>query len=411
LYPKPYTSMDKKYLVIQLARFGDLIQSKRLILSLQQKGQVHLVLDKSLSSLAELVYPEVILHPILAHGQKASPARILMENRKVLSRLKEIDFELVVNLNFSGLNFALVRLFDPYSVRGYQNFHGQEVRDKLVRLAFRLAKDRVTAPINLVDYWAFFDEDPISPAHVNPVSETSGQGLGVVIAGRDSRRSIPLTTLAAIILAMRKRLDQGPIYFLGSQAQQPLAQKLKGLLEPKIISEVKDLTGKTSWTDLVQVVQSLEAVVTPDTGTMHLAAHLGVPVWAFFFSSAWCFETGPYGQGHVVFQTMPHCAPCVESRPCRFDLICHKKLAHKSIIQFILDNKKDELDELCVLTSGFDELGVVYRPVFGHDPYVRSRQRLRDALSLFLNPDSESQHFVSSDLVQGVFPEREWMLP
>jgi ADP-heptose:LPS heptosyltransferase len=403
--------MDKKYLVIQLARFGDLIQSKRLILSLQQKGQVHLVLDKSLSSLAELVYPEVILHPILAHGQKTSPARILMENRKVLSRLKEIDFDLVVNLNFSGLNFALIRLFDPYRVRGYQNFHGQEVRDKLVRLAFRLAKDRVTAPINLVDYWAFFDDHPISPVNVNPVAGRSGKGLGVVIAGRDPRRSIPLTTLAPIILAMRKRLGQGPIYFLGSQAQQPLAQKLKGLLEPKIISEVKDLTGKTSWTDLVQLVQSLEAVVTPDTGTMHLAAHLGVPVWAFFFSSAWCFETGPYGQGHVVLQAMPHCAPCVESRPCHFDLICHEKLAHKSIIQFILDNKKDEQDELCVLTSDFDEVGVVYRPVFGHDLYVSSRLRLRHALRLFLNPGMGSQHFVSSDLIQGMFPEREWMLP
>ena len=36
----------------------------------------------------------------------------------------------------------------------------------------------------------------------------------------------------------------------------------------------------------------LDVLLTPDTGIMHLAAHLGVPVFAFFLSSAWCHETG-----------------------------------------------------------------------------------------------------------------------
>ena len=179
------------HLVIQLARFGDLLQSKRLIVSLQQRGQVHLVLDKSLAPLAKLVYPEVILHPILAHGKKISLARILMENRKVLSRLKMIDFDQVINLNFSGMNFALSRLFDPAIVRGYCNLDGQEVRDSLVRLAFRLTRERKYAPINLVDYWAFFADKPIAPDLVNPVATSSGKGVGVVMAGRDLRRSIP----------------------------------------------------------------------------------------------------------------------------------------------------------------------------------------------------------------------------
>jgi len=412
--------MDRKYLVIQLARFGDLLQSKRLIVSLQQRGQVHLVLDKSLAPLAKLVYPEVILHPILAHGKKINLATVLMENRNVLTRLKEIDFELVVNLNFSGLNFALARLFDPAIVRGYCNFDGQEVRDSLVRLAFRLARERRYAPINLVDYWAFFADKPIAPDLVNPVVTDSGEGLGVVMAGRESRRSIPLETLACFIKAMREKLGAGPVYLLGSSSEQPLARKLKGLLDPKILSEVTDLTGKTNWTDLVQVVQGLKTVLTPDTGTMHLASHLGVKVWAFFFSSAWCFETGPYGRDHVVFQVMPHCAPCVESRPCNFDLICHQKLAHRSIIQFILNGTAKSAESLCVLRSDFsaDNLGVVYKPLLGHDPYAAIRGKLRRALALFLNCQGLIEEAkageiltVPSELVQDIFPEREWMLP
>ena len=410
------------HLVIQLARFGDLLQSKRLIVSLQQQGQVHLVLDKSLAPLAKLVYPEVILHPILAHGKKISLARILMENRKVLSRLKMIDFDQVINLNFSGMNFALSRLFDPAIVRGYCNLDGQEVRDSLVRLAFRLTRERKYAPINLVDYWAFFADKPIAPDLVNPVATSSGKGVGVVMAGRDLRRSIPLEALAAYIKALREK-SGGPVYLLGSSLEQPLARKLKGLLEPEIFSEVTDLTGKTSWTDLVQVVQGLKAVLTPDTGTMHLAAHLGVKVWAFFFSSAWCFETGPYGRGHIIFQIMPHCAPCVESRPCNFDLICHQKLTHRSIVQFILNGTAKTAESLCVLKSDFnaDSPGVVYKPLVGLDPYAAIRDKLRRVLALFLNcqdmiaeaavAKAGEMLTVPSELVQDIFPEREWMLP
>ena len=417
--------MNKKYLVIQLARFGDLLQSKRLIVSLQQKGQVHLVLDKSLSTLAKLVYPEVILHPILAHGKKISLARILMENRKVLSSLKMIDFDQVINLNFSGMNFALSRLFDSSIVRGYCNLDGQEVRDSLVRLAFRLARERRYSPINLVDYWSFFADKPTRPELVNPVATSSGEGVGVVMAGRDLRRSIPLEVLASFIKAMREKFG-GPVYLLGSSLEQPMARKLKGLLEPEILSELIDLTGKTNWTDLVQVVQSLRVVLTPDTGTMHLAAHLGVQVWAFFFSSAWCFETGPYGRGHIIFQVMPHCAPCVESRPCNFDLICHQKLTHKSILKFMLTDYSSPStihtspDDICIFGSDFgaDGLGIIYKPLVGRDPYAAIREKLRMVLTLFLNYDwlLDKQNIadilpVTSDLVQEIFPEREWMLP
>ena len=55
-----------RYLVIQLARFGDLLQTKRLLRSLQADGEVHLLVDDSLKSLAHIVYPGIEVHGIAA---------------------------------------------------------------------------------------------------------------------------------------------------------------------------------------------------------------------------------------------------------------------------------------------------------------------------------------------------------
>ena len=70
-----------KRLVVQLARFGDIVQSKRLILSLRREGDVHLCVDRSLAALARLVYPDCVIHALPAHGCDART--VLEEGRAV----------------------------------------------------------------------------------------------------------------------------------------------------------------------------------------------------------------------------------------------------------------------------------------------------------------------------------------
>jgi heptosyltransferase II len=45
--------------------------------------------------------------------------------------------------------------------------------------------------------------------------------------------------------------------------------------------EAEDLTGRTSLAELIERVQTLRVLLTNDTGTMHLADGLGVPVVAY----------------------------------------------------------------------------------------------------------------------------------
>jgi len=403
--------MQKDYLVIQLARMGDLLQSKRLILSLEKTGRVWLVVDRSLKQLAELIYPRARILDIPAHGESVTdPLSRLGEIKKQLSIISGLDFSLVFNLNFSGLNFALSRLFPPEPMRGYFTKNGQEMKSKWTRMAFNMTRSRSVSAINLVDLWALHAPDPISPEKVNPRAEPRGADLCVVLAGRNQRRSIPIPTLRGIVLALQERTKAGDIVLLGGKPDKDKAKRLANTLPERYAARTMDLTGKTGWPELIKRLGTAAAVITPDTGPMHLAAHLGVPVWAFFFSSAWCFETGPYGPGHRILQTVPPCAPCLENRQCRFDLACHKLLSDPGMLRFLVD-RTDELPEnLLCLDSSTDALGTYYTPICGKDPYQKERDQLRSCLLAFHSPRDLGKGMVNPETAGRLFPEREWIL-
>ncbi|WP_051617276.1 glycosyltransferase family 9 protein [Desulfonatronovibrio hydrogenovorans] len=402
--------MSSETLIIQLARFGDLLQTKRLVKSLQSHSRVHLVVDHSLVDLAELVYPGSVVHGIKAHfSGPGDPMNIFSANTRSMQELSGISPDLVVNLNFSGLNFALSRLFDPGVVKGYSCMNGQEQRHPWTKLFFRLAGHRKLSPLNLVDFWGFFAPAPISPAQVNPPASSSGQGVGIVLAGRNSRRSLDLELLVSLARAARSGARSSRLFLLGSRAEQGLARKFKDLAGPGLTRDIIDLTGKTGWKELTDTVSSLELVVTPDTGTMHLAAHLGTRVLAFFISSAHCFETGPYGQGHTVFQAMPACAPCMESRKCSFDLVCHHLLKQRGIFRAMMGKGRENLEETGMFSALVDELGVDYCLVQGVDEHADHRKALRELLRRHLGLSGQALE-VPQEVAGAFFHESQWML-
>lgn len=408
-YPGRTIKNMSRRLVVQLARFGDLIQAKRLVLSLQAGGaEVHLCVDESLAGLARLVYPRSVVHGIRAHKGDADQAEVIRHNRRIFGDLADLDFSRVYNLNFSGLNFALSAMFDPGLVRGYRQVSGQPIKDPWTEMGFRLAGNRRFAPLNLTDFWGHFASAPVSPDKVNPKASPGGGGLGVVLAGRHSRRSLPPRVLVPIIGAALQGLACGNVVLLGSRAERALAKDLVGRLPGALAGLTVNMVGKTGWEDLISLLTGLDAVITPDTGTMHLAAHLGVPVWGFFLSSAWCFETGPYGPGHTVWQAIGDCSPCLESGPCHMDIECLRPFADQGFLSALARGENEVPDGLVRLQTRLDSLGTAYVPAAGHDPYAAQRSAYRALVAEYLGLDTGAAS--DFDPAERLYLERDWML-
>jgi len=412
-----------RHLVIQLARFGDLVQTKRLLLSLlaEPGAEVHLCLDHCLAPLAALLYPAAVLHPVTAHGTALAklPApeqarALLSANIPAFRELAGLDFQRVYNLNFSPLNFRVAGLFDPAIVRGHVWENGQESVGQWARLAMRWSSMRRIG-LNIADFWAWHHPAPVAPGEVNPVAQGRGGGLGVVLAGRESRRSLPPKELAALVAALldtRSVTGNGAITLLGSAAEAKAAHQLLRELPPRRVGQVRNLCGGTDWAALCDVVGGLDLLLTPDTGTMHLAAALGAPVLATFLSSAWCSETGPYGLGHRVFQAVSDCSPCLESQPCELNVACLKPFRDARLTRYLATGVVSHLPEgLLDLDARLDSLGVTYLPRAGEDSSATVRERFRAFLARHLGAGGAWASAPVQEFAERLYSERDWMVP
>ncbi len=95
--------------------------------------------------------------------------------------------------------------------------------------------------------------------------------------------------------------------------------------------QCRNLIGQTTLEQLIEELQKCRLLLTNDTGTMHLATLLGVPVVAVFGSTEPSL-TGPLGRGHQVVRHQVECSPCF-LRECPLDFRCMKAVSVEEVVE------------------------------------------------------------------------------
>src|SRR5262249_32284351 len=85
------------------------------------------------------------------------------------------------------------------------------------------------------------------------------------------------------------------------------------------------LAGKTSLSEFMDLIQGCDLFVTNDTGTMHVAAGLGVPTLAIFGPTNE-LETRPLGARAEIAVGEAFCRPC-KLRHCPIDHRCMNSIS------------------------------------------------------------------------------------
>lgn len=410
----------RKKLVIQTARFGDLIQSKRLLASLDAPSG--LCANENLEEVARFIYPQTEFFPLKIPSPKDVPKDF--PNRDLFVKLASGDWEEIYNCNFSPLTSAAARLFARDKIIGYRSDEhaaGGILKSPWARLVFRATARRDAATMNLVDFWGWFTKRPIAGEDVNPPAAKKGGGVGVVCAGREARRSLPPVLIGRFAELASDIYGEAPIKIFGLQSQTKLGRDMERSLSRRAAARVINLTGKTNFKQLKEEIASLDLLLTPDTGTMHLAAALGTPVMAFFLSSAACHETAPYGANHLIWQSAPACAPCVETAACPNSEICLDAFKRPEFLRAMagaLTGATPALPAgLQLWQTSFDELGQNLLLRAGEDPAAGRRRLLRALLKKWLGLEGWRETLANApeqtlnDLITALFPDEEWMLP
>ena len=116
---------------------------------------------------------------------------------------------------------------------------------------------------------------------------------------------------------------------VGTAADSALAARIAEGLD-----NITDLTGKTSLDELMSTLCGLSGILTNDTGTMHLADFLGVPLVAIFGSTEPVL-TGPRGPRSTAIRHQVECSPCFQ-RECPLDFRCMREIRTDLVVEAVL---------------------------------------------------------------------------
>ncbi len=135
-------------------------------------------------------------------------------------------------------------------------------------------------------------------------------------------------------LELARRLSdlEMDVVFIGDRAERELLSGMEDVLPPRTF----DLTGRTALEELASIMRGAEIVIANDSGPMHLANALGVPVVGVFGSGD-ATRTRPYraSSARVVDSGPLACKPCY-GRGCD-SLKCMEEITVERVWNEVLD--------------------------------------------------------------------------
>jgi len=330
-------------LIVKLSAIGDVIHTLPSLAALRRlypDAHITWVVEEAASGL-------VLHHPLLDRViifrrkkwiedfKKGNFQSVWRDARSFLKELRSRRYDLVID--FHGLFKSTMVVLASGGKRklGYdswQELSGLFLNEKISEDMNKHAVDRY------MDFPRYLGAEP-GPAEfilpVNPEAENRSRMLMDSYALK-RKKFIAVNPVAywetklwenekfavlADLIKDRMKLD---VVFTGSKKEDAadIVSRMKG--------EGINLGGKTTLTELACIYKDALAVISTDSGPMHLAAAVGTPVIALFGPTDPA-RTGPYGTGHVIIRAELSCSPCLlkkcPTRKCMTDIQPEKVLA------------------------------------------------------------------------------------
>jgi heptosyltransferase-2 len=127
------------------------------------------------------------------------------------------------------------------------------------------------------------------------------------------------------------------VLFFGDRSHKELIGKICAELPKRVIN----LSGQTTLRELLSLIKICSVFLTNDSGPMHMADSLDVPLVALFGSTS-PVATGPYRQSQSILQKKVPCSPCFK-RVCPIDFPCMKKIGVDEVTKAVLSKLHEHL--------------------------------------------------------------------
>lgn len=329
---------SKKILIIKPSSLGDVVHSLAFLNTIHEcfkNASIHWVIARGLDDLLD-GHPMIERLWIIDKDAWKKPAHILKtikELRDLSRALRSERFDLVVDLQGlfrSGLIASLTkardiigfrearegsRFFYTRTVVGGANIHAV---DRYLRLAEALGCNVSDIRFPL---YSNYNLEELKDKFALP-----DDYIILVPGARWDTKRWPPEKFGEVASELSVRS-----VIVGSGSDVKIAEQIQARSGGKAIS----VSGRTTLKELVTIIMYAKGMLTNDTGPMHLAAALQVPVYALFGPTNDTL-TGPYGTKKIIFRSDSDCSPCFK-KSCN-DPKCMETIPVEDVVKKIKED-------------------------------------------------------------------------
>jgi ADP-heptose:LPS heptosyltransferase len=342
-------NLDKPFRHIAVCKFkgmGSIIQATPLLKSLRSKypdAEIIFVSTKSNKSILREI--NIINTTILLDDDSIASLLLSFPNfiSKLIARKIDIYFDLEIYSGFSSLvttlSMATNRIgyylrSSNYRMGIYTHMMFFNLRMPIYQVYLQMGRFLQIGETD-ESLWQFnIPEESISIEKLDNYDLTKEKYIVINPNASDLRieRRWPLDNFVRLISELCAEITDHKIFLIGSKGESDYVAKIYSQVSQ--CGNVYDLSGKTSFTQLIVLLKHANLFITNDSGHMHLAFSLKTRTISLFGP---CLPS-QYGvqQRVTAFYKNIYCSPCVHefiTPPCKGNNVCMKLITPGEVLE------------------------------------------------------------------------------
>lgn len=309
-----------KILVIRFSSIGDIVLTGPLLAALDQKMPDAQVDYLTKARFADLVRYNPSINEILTLDQHETAAGL----SKVVSEVRSRRYDLVIDLHSSLRSHAVsalsgARIIRPdirhFTRRFALVYLGLNLFNQVEPIAGRYFNGLDACGLNWNGSglseapWLHVPEEALGRVKTLLSEDSSRPILAVAPAAKWNTKTWPAEKFAAVIRKLKENNSNYHVILLGSKEDFDVCERLKSLLD----RNATNFAGRLSLMESAAAISISKAMICNDSGLMHIAEALGVPMVTIFGCTTKELGYFPLSKNSEVVEVPLRCRPCTKN--------------------------------------------------------------------------------------------------
>lgn len=343
-------AFQKTIAILQVTRFGDLIQTYQAIQNLKVNYPQYRII---------LIGRSQFINPLNFLLKNAFDAIYSLDTKKIfndhetnglnpsinqlnhfLNLIKSESIEVLINLSFSKSSSYLMSLIpSTHKIGPFYDFSNRLViNDKWSQMLYATVMRGASNPFSLVDLFKNIigiKDSQSKKSHLTLVKNERKKNIVIHPFASQERKMWRAEKWVEVIYKTLKDNDGFTVTLVGAKNESLKAQLItENPLLKTFSPRIKNLTGKTSIEELHQELENSILFVGHDSMVGHLASLTNTMTLTISMGSVRPFETTPYHSQAYNLSPRTKCFPCFPNDKCAY-YQCHHDIPYQVVTSSI----------------------------------------------------------------------------